>query len=121
MTGKRLAAARLALHKTQAELASEIGVERNALANWEGGTRLAAVEAMLKLMATHRVTLEWIYAGQLAGMPTDLQSEVFAAASRLGITAGTDEGAIGVGGYRRAQRPAAKAGSLHERKPPPIT
>lgn len=121
--GRRLAAARLALGKTQEQLATEIGVERNTYANWEGGSRLAQVQAMLRLMATHRITLEWVYAGGLHGMPADLQSDVFAAACRLGITAGGQELPVGVGGSAGrggSKRVASRGGSLHEGRPLPL-
>lgn len=118
--GRRLAAARLALGKTQEQLAAEIGVERNTYANWEGGSRLAQVQAMLRLMARHRVTLEWVYAGGLHGMPFDLQRDVFAAASRLGIAAGSQEIPVGVREPGRVKKVASRGGSLHEEAPAPL-
>jgi len=121
--GRRLAAARLALGKTQEQLANEIGVERNTYANWEGGSRLAQVQAMLRLMAAHRITLEWIYAGGLHGMPSDLQRNVFAAASRLGIGVGDSVAPVGGGGGiggGNEKRGASRSGSLHEPRPRPL-
>lgn len=82
--GLRLRATRLALGKKQDELATEIGAERNAYANWEGGTRRPDVLALIRLFHVHRISLDWVLGGALSGLPPDLQSRVFGAAVDIG-------------------------------------
>jgi transcriptional regulator with XRE-family HTH domain len=74
--GRRLKAARHALGLSQEELAKAIGVERNALSNWETGQRLADVLAMARLYNEFNVTLEWIYCGTLAQMPYAIATKI---------------------------------------------
>ena len=68
MAGRRLRATREALGLRQEALASELGIGRTTLANWEGG-KLPDVRAMVRLLAERHIPLEWIYAGLLRGVP----------------------------------------------------
>lgn len=101
--GLRLKATREALGKTQDQMAAEIGVERNAYAMWEGGTRTPQVAAMVRLLKVHRIPLDWIYAGTFGALPSDLQAKVFSAANLIGAPMGGDSSPVGMPG-----RPAPK-------------
>lgn len=71
----------------QAFFASRIGVERTALANWEGG-KLPDVRAMVRLNQWIGIPLEWIYLGQLAHVAFDLADRLVARAAELGAVVG---------------------------------
>ena len=87
--GRRLKAAREHLGLNQKVMANEIGVERTALTNWEGGNRLPDVLAMVRLMQRFGITLEWVYAGALAGLPYDMARSLEERAIALGASVGT--------------------------------
>ncbi len=101
--GLRLTATRLALSLTQEAMARAIGVERNAYANWEGGTRLAQVPAMLRLMQRFGISLDWIYAGQLRSVPFEVAQQLVAQATALGAPVDVP------GGLQEGQEPAPAA------------
>lgn len=86
--GRRLKAAREHLGLNQETLAREIGVERTRLANWESGTRLADVLAMVRLYQRFSITLEWIYAGNLSSLPYDVARDLEARAVELDAVVG---------------------------------
>ena len=85
--GLRLRAVRIAACKeynlTQEQFATAIGVTRPALANWEKG-RLPDARAMVRLHAWLGVSLDWIYIGDLRGVPYGLAILIQREAARLG-------------------------------------
>jgi transcriptional regulator with XRE-family HTH domain len=86
--GRRLRAVREALSWPQERFADEIGVTRTALANWEGGTRLPDVLAMVRLFRRFGIPLEWIYAGELRHVEYDLAQALIDKAADLGAVVG---------------------------------
>jgi transcriptional regulator with XRE-family HTH domain len=118
--GLRLRAVREALDKTQDQMAEEIGVERNAYANWEGGTRTPQVAAMVRLLRVQRISLDWIYAGVFGALPGDLQPRIFAAANAIGAPLGGDSVPIGLPERPTARGRPTKASrfQLHEGQAP---
>lgn len=86
--GLRLRAVRIAACKewdlTQEQFATSIGVTRPALANWEGG-RLPDARAMVRLHNWLGVSLDWIYIGDLRGVPYGLAVLIQREAERLGV------------------------------------
>lgn len=101
--GLRLRAVRIAACKewdmTQEQFATAIGVTRPALANLEKG-RLPDARAMVRLHAWLGVSLDWIYLGDLRGVPYGLAVLIQREAERLG--APFQGGLIGPGdGERR--------------------
>ena len=128
--GLRLAATRNVLGLTQEAMAAAVGVERNTYANWEGGSRLARVPPMLKLLERFGIPLEWIYAGRLGGVPYDIAQALEAKSAELGAVIGgsvaewpmaVDSPLKPQGARRPAGRPpkAPKARVLHEVAEPP--
>lgn len=86
--GRRLRAVREALGWQQERFAEEIGVTRTALANWEGGTRLPDVLAMVRLFRRFGVPLEWIYAGEVRHVEYDLAQALIEKAAELQAVVG---------------------------------
>ncbi|CAA7621116.1 helix-turn-helix domain-containing protein [Magnetospirillum sp. UT-4] len=74
--GQRLRATREALGLTQEQLALSIGVTRTAYTNWERGDRMPDPLAVVRLADRYGVTLDWIYRGQLGGMPHSLATKI---------------------------------------------
>lgn len=70
--GRRLRIARLALGRTQAEMWRELGATDRAWSQWEKGTRLFDVLVAVRLKERFGVPLDWIYAGDPAGLPPRL-------------------------------------------------
>lgn len=122
--GRRLRAVREALGWGQERFADEIGVTRTALANWEGGTRLPDVLAMVRLFRKLGVTLEWIYAGEVRHLEYDLAQQLIERAAALNAVVGapTAEWPMEVatrngphGGAQPARAPRKRSsGTLHE-------
>jgi len=120
--GLRLTATRLALFLTQEAMAKAIGVERNAYANWEGGTRLAQVPAMLRLSLRFGISLDWIYGGQLAAVPFDIANRLQHHAQNIGAPIGMAAESLPHGNTAAASPPAQHGRqyprrlSLHRRR-----
>lgn len=88
--GLRLRAARLVLgHNTRDTFSAYIGVSSSALANWENGFRVPDVFAMVRMWEKTGITLEWVYAGSVRGLPYELADSIAAKAAELGAKAPT--------------------------------
>jgi len=76
--GIRLQLTREALGHTQVMMAKLMGSVTNGQAweNYESGRRRISIDHALKLCQTCRLTLEWIYQGQLQGLPPDLRASI---------------------------------------------
>lgn len=73
----------------QRAFGARIGVHNpSTLANWEGGTRMPDVIAMVRLRGTFSIPLDWIYAGSLAGLDGLTRDQLIEAAERLGAAVG---------------------------------
>jgi transcriptional regulator with XRE-family HTH domain len=71
--GPRIAAVREELGFNQTQMAKFLGVHRSRYAQWEAGRHLPRDElAILRLCEMTDVTLDWLYRGSLAGMPSAL-------------------------------------------------
>lgn len=57
---------------TDEAFARFIGAQRTAVSNWMNGRLLPPVAYMVKLKGPTKVTLDWIYTGDSAGMPMGL-------------------------------------------------
>lgn len=88
MAGLRLRAARLAIGVTrQADMAEQLKVSITAYNNYENGARLPDVYTMVRLLELTGIGPDWVYAGQLRGVPYDLATKLRVAASDLGVAA----------------------------------
>ena len=67
--GRRISAARDALDLSQVEVCRNIGVGETTWNNWEHGKRKPDPIAMVRFANAYGVTLDWIYRGDLAGLP----------------------------------------------------
>lgn len=73
---KRLRLLRRALGQTQAFLAGLLGCAPQAWANYEAGDRRISVDLALKLCVLTGVSLDWIYRGNMAMLPTELAEKI---------------------------------------------
>ena len=89
MAGLRLRAARIALGILRQEaLAKLLGVTPTAYSNYENGTRLPDVYAMVRLLEVTGIGPDWIYGGLLRGVPFELANKLRAAAQKVGANLG---------------------------------
>lgn len=83
--GERLRWARIALGynqvrgKSQRRYALDAGIAPNAYNQCERGTNRIGVDLALALRAQHKITLDYIYCGELSNIP----NEVYAYATRM--------------------------------------
>lgn len=71
--GQRIMAIREELGLNQSDMARILGVKRSRYVNWEAGRHLPADElAIIRLCDISDATLDWIYRGKQAGMPSAL-------------------------------------------------
>lgn len=68
-TGQRIRALREMFGVGQRELARQIECSPAALARWEAGDRLADPYIMARLIRIFGVTLDWLFTGELGGVP----------------------------------------------------
>lgn len=74
--GKRLQLTRAAIGINQADFADSCGIARNTYNQYEMGVNKPPVEAALKMRELHRMTLDWIYAGDPSALPFDLADKI---------------------------------------------
>lgn len=74
--GRRLALARRALGLSQEELAPVMGLSRQGLGNYEQGTRQLDPKMVIRLYARYRITSDYIYRGDLVGLPPELATKL---------------------------------------------
>ena len=75
--GARLEATRLALgFDHQADMCREIKAEPNTWNQWERGVRLIDLGVAIRLCSRFGLTLDWIYRGDMAGLPLSLAGKV---------------------------------------------
>ncbi|HWK44897.1 MAG TPA: helix-turn-helix transcriptional regulator [Stellaceae bacterium] len=72
----RLTATREALGFTQQEMATSVGVERTAWANWEAARNLPNMLALARLRERYGVTLDWIIVGDPSGLRHSLATKI---------------------------------------------
>jgi transcriptional regulator with XRE-family HTH domain len=81
MVGNRLQLTRIALGKSQAELARVLLISPQRWNNYERGARPIDIEFAIRLCERFSLTLDWLYRGQMGGLPFEL-------AQRLGSIEG---------------------------------
>jgi transcriptional regulator with XRE-family HTH domain len=69
---ERLILTREALGLKQAAFARLVGIEPQALNNYESGLRRISVDQAIKICAATGVSLDWIYRGLASGLPVNL-------------------------------------------------
>jgi transcriptional regulator with XRE-family HTH domain len=69
--GKRLKALRIAsgYERNQKGFVDLIGIAPNAWSQYEAGTRLPTLDQADKIVVATGVTLDWIYRGNVSGLP----------------------------------------------------
>lgn len=72
----RLRLLRAATGLSQTEFAKSLGVARNVWSNAEGEFGRVGVDTALKACDVYRVTLDWIYRGDRAMMPSGLMERI---------------------------------------------
>lgn len=79
----RLKLTRLALGLSQAELCRRADLSRNTYNQWERGHGRPDVHYVIRLCETFRLTLDWIYRGEMQGLPPSLAETVLQTAREL--------------------------------------
>jgi transcriptional regulator with XRE-family HTH domain len=69
---RRLEQTRLALEVGQSEFAKRAGLAQNTYNQFERGKRRLSLEAAHALCDEYRLTLDWLYRGDLSSMPHTL-------------------------------------------------
>jgi transcriptional regulator with XRE-family HTH domain len=69
---ERIKLTREALGLKQAAFARLVGIEPQALNNYESGLRRISVDQAIKICAATGVSLDWIYRGLASGLPVNL-------------------------------------------------
>jgi transcriptional regulator with XRE-family HTH domain len=78
MIALRLRATREAVGMSQIELCRHVGIQPNAYNQWEKGHGRPSLEHAFKLVNALGITLDWIYLGNLDGVPHGLASRIAA-------------------------------------------
>ena len=74
--GRRLRAARKALGLTQREIAEVGGVTPHGVSQWESGAKRINPFAMVRIKARWGISLDFVFAGDISGLPHGLASAV---------------------------------------------
>lgn len=74
--GERLRITRLALKLTQKGMAHPLSVSRAAYTMYETGTRVPPWNIAIELCEKWGLTLDWIYMGDLSGLPAYLVERI---------------------------------------------
>lgn len=70
--GVRLAATREVLNMKQADLVRRTNVSTGALNHYETGKRPISIAYALELCDKFKITLDWLYRGDMSGLPHNL-------------------------------------------------
>ena len=77
-SGERLAALRSMTGLSQVAFAASVGIAQNTWNQIENGVSRPSLDNALLLVRRYGVTLDWVYLGNVAGMPSGLLSELSA-------------------------------------------
>ena len=75
-TGRRIRATRLALGMKQKEVYDPIGVNKTTYSNHDTGYSRPNIEDGIRIARHFGVTLDWIYLGDLSGVPHGLAEAI---------------------------------------------
>jgi transcriptional regulator with XRE-family HTH domain len=81
--GERLKATRKALGFNATVFSRSAGIAQNAYSQYESGVRRLTLVQALKLCNKHGLTLDWLYRGDLSGLPQQLVLKLSPAPVRL--------------------------------------
>lgn len=117
--GRRLRAVREMIGLDQVTFGRHIGVfNASTLANWEAGSRLADVSAMVRLRGAFGIPLDWIFAGSLVGMDGLTQNALLELAEKLGAAVGAPVPELpSEVPHRDDGTPTRKPGGIPSRRP----
>lgn len=76
--GRRLRITRKALNLSQADVSRLSGVGRNTYNQWENEVGRPNLDGALALCNSLNLTLDWIFRGVSAGLPSDLLTKIAA-------------------------------------------
>jgi transcriptional regulator with XRE-family HTH domain len=79
--GARLIELRIALGMTQAKMARYCGVSPQSLSQWEKGMWRPSIDMAYRVCRATGCTVDWIYDGNVRGMPIDLMERINASRS----------------------------------------
>lgn len=74
--GQRLRLTREALRLTQRDFALGAEIQPTTYGQYETGARLISPARAIELCQTYQLTLDWIYMGELAGLPYRLAAAI---------------------------------------------
>ena len=69
LVGARLRQAIKAVDATQSEVARALGISPSKLGNWLRGDNYPDIMALVRLRNRYGITLDWVLAGAVAGLP----------------------------------------------------
>ena len=92
--GRRLKAAKLAVGLTSTSLAEAMGegMTVQKISNAERGDNYPSIPLLRYLLRSHRVDYNFIFHGEFAQLPADLQDQLFAQLAALDDTTGQKSG-----------------------------
>lgn len=79
--GRRLKAARDALGLSQADICRAVDVSPSRWNQWETGGKLPDALVMAEVSRRYGITMDWVFAGNPAGLPHAISSKLLKAAS----------------------------------------
>lgn len=74
--GERLAKTTAALQLLDGEIAKRAGVTKSAWSNYIHGIRPLDLDAAIRLCERTKITLDWIYRGDLSGVARELADKI---------------------------------------------
>lgn len=84
----RLRMTREAFGLEQGEFADQAGITRNAYNQYEQAQRIPRLDIAIKICGTYGVTLDWIFRGELAGLPFNIAKSLQAQMDKEVLPAG---------------------------------
>lgn len=76
MVGDRLRISRVALGKSQAELARAVGITPQRWNNYEMGRRPLDIDIAMAICGRTLLTLDWLYRGEMGALPFDIAQRI---------------------------------------------
>jgi DNA-binding XRE family transcriptional regulator len=62
--------------RQQAKFAAGAGIPPTQFNNWENDKRAPKIEAAIALCKTYSLTMDWIYRGELSGLPLQIAEKI---------------------------------------------